>query len=322
MVLAVLPLKKTEVLRELEALIENDTAGDPMSALKWSRKSTYALSEELCARNIFISPRTTGKLLKHIDYSLKANRKTIAETHHPERNRQFEIIGDRKKRFADIDQPIISVDSKKKELVGNFKNQGRTWEKESEKVFAHDFRSMAEGIANPYGIYDMRANNGTVVVGTSCDTPAFAVDSIELWLISSGWQEYPHMKQLLILCDSGGSNSYRARAWKHGLYSKISRVYGISITVCHYPPGASKWNPVDHRLFSFISINWAGKPLRSYEIILNFIRNTTTKQGLQVDAILNENKYEKGIKISDTQMNEINIRNNELLPQWNYTIVP
>lgn len=302
--------------------MENDTAGDPMSVLKWSRKSTYALSEKLRARNIFISPRTTGELLKHMNYSLKANRKTIAETQHPERNQQFEIIADMKKRFADLGQPVISVDSKKKELIGNFKNPGRTWEKEPERVFTHDFRSMAVGIANPYGIYDPRANNGTIVVGTSYDTPAFAVDSIELWLISFGWQQYPNIKQLLILCDSGGSNSYRARAWKHGLYSKICLAYGISITVCHYPPGASKWNPVDHRLFSFISINWAGKPLRSYEIMLNHIRNTTTQQGLEVDAILNENKYEKGIKISDAQMNEINLTNNQQLPPWNYTISP
>jgi hypothetical protein len=302
--------------------MEDDTAGDPMSTLKWSRKSTYAISKQLRARNIFITPRTTGKLLKHMNYSLKANRKAVAETQHPDRNQQFEIISEMKKRLADLGQPVISVDSKKKELIGNFKNPGTVWSKEYDSVFAHDFRSMAVGIARPYGIYDQMTNNGTVVVGTSYDTPAFAVDSIESWIVSYGWHQYPHMKQLLILCDSGGSNSYRARTWKYGLYSKICRVYGISITVCHYPPGASKWNPVDHRLFSFISINWAGKPLRSYEIMLNYIRNTTTQHGLEVDAILNENKYEKGIKISDAQMNEISLTNNELLPQWNYTISP
>lgn len=302
--------------------MEDDTAGNPMSTLKWSRKSTYVISEQLRSRNILISPRTTGELLKHLNYSLKANRKSIAETQHPDRNQQFEIIGEMKRQFADLDQPIISVDSKKKELIGNFKNAGRTWVKEYDNVFVHDFRSMAVGIANPYGIYDQRMNNGTVVVGTSYDTPAFAVDSIESWLISYGWHHYPNMKKLLILCDSGGSNSYRARAWKYGLHNKICREYGISATVCHYPPGASKWNPVDHRLLSFISINWSGQPLRSYEIMLNYICNTTTQQGLQVNAILNEKKYEKGIKISDDQMKEINIENNELLPQWNYTISP
>lgn len=318
--LVALPLKKTEVLKELEALMDNDTAGDPMTGLKWSRKSTYTVSKELRQSDIFITPRTAGKLLKDMKYSLKANRKTIAETQHPDRNQQFEIIAETKKRFSDLGQPVISVDSKKKELIGNFKNPGRIWRKEADRVFVHDFRSMAVGMANPYGIYDQMANKGTVVVGTSYDTPAFAVDSIESWLVLSGWNRYPVMKQLLILCDSGGSNSYRARAWKYGLYKKICQVHGISITVCHYPPGASKWNPVDHRLFSFITMNWAGEPLRSYDIMLNYIRDTTTEQGLKVDAMLNENTYEKGIKISHAQMDEIKLTNHELLPQWNYTM--
>jgi hypothetical protein len=302
--------------------MENDTAGDPMSPLKWSRKSTYRISEQLRSRNISISPSTTGKLLKNMHYSLKANRKSIAETQHPDRNQQFEIIAELKKRFEDLGQPIISVDSKKKELIGNFKNPGRIWRNKYDDVFTHDFRSTAVAISNPYGIYDLKMNNGTVVVGISYDTPAFAVDCIGLWLVSSGWHSYPNMKQLLIQCDSGGSNGYRPRAWKYNLYHKICRVHGITITVCHYPPGASKWNPIDHRLFSFISMNWAGKPLRSFEIMVNHIRNTTTQQGLEVNAILNENKYEKGIKISAAQIKELNIKKKEQLPQWNYTIRP
>lgn len=299
-----------------------DTAGDPMSGLKWTRKSTYTISEELCAEDISISPNTAGKLLKDLNYSLKTNRKTIAETHHPDRNQQFGIITDMKKKFTDLAQPVVSVDSKKKEPIGNFKNNGKTWNKKADEVFCHDFRSMATGIANPFGILDLLANSGTVVVGTSYDTPEFAAESIELWLTSYGLTQYPHMDELLILCDAGGSNSYRARLWKYTLSSKICLPYGISITVCHYPPGASKWNPADHRLFSFISMNWAGVPLRSYDIMLNYIRNTTTRQGLKVDAILNGKEYTKGIKISDAQMKTINLTRHRQLPDWNYTISP
>lgn len=300
----------------------DDTAGDPMSGLKWTRKSTYAISEELCAEDISISPKTAGKLLKDLHYSLKTNRKTIAETHHPERNQQFGIIADMKKRFTNLAQPVVSVDSKKKEPIGNFKNNGKTWNKKAEEVFCHDFRSMASGIANPYGIYDLIANSGTVVVGTSYDTPEFAAESIELWLTSSGWAQYPHMDELLILCDAGGSNSYRARLWKYTLCNKICRPYGISLTVCHYPPGASKWNPADHRLFSFISMNWSGVPLRSFDIMLNYIRKTTTRQGLKVDAILNEKEYAKGLNITEAQMKTINLKRHKQLPDWNYTISP
>ena len=240
-----------------------------MSSLKWSRKSTYTISKELYAYGITVSPKTTGNYLKDMNYSLKSNKKTIAETQHPGRNQQFIIIAEMRKRFADNGQPIISVDSKKKELIGNFKNQGRTWKVKAEEVFVHDFRSKAIGIANPYGIYDTITNNGTIVVGTSYDTAEFAVESIELWLNSYGYNHYPDMKNLLILCDAGGSNGYRARLWKYALYNKICRSYGITITVCHYPSGASKWNPTDHRLFSFISMNWAGVPLRSFAIELN-----------------------------------------------------
>lgn len=310
------------MLKELEKLIEDDTAGSPMGGLKWSRKSTYTVSKELRSINICISPKTTGKLLKEMKYSLRSNRKTIAETQHPDRNQQFEIIAYMKKQFTELGQPVISVDSKKKEMIGNFKNAGRRYGKDADRVLNHDFRSMAVGMANPYGIYDTIANTGTVVVGVSYDTPEFAVESISLWLTSYGLNKYPGTKRLLILCDAGGSNGYRPRLWKYSLYYKICCFFGISVTICHYPTGASKWNPTDHRLFSFISMNWAGTPLRSYDLMLNYIRSTTTRQGLKVDAILNEKQYEKGIKISNEQINQINLEKHDVLPQWNYTIAP
>ena len=298
------------------------TAGDPMTGQKWSRKTTYSISEELRDKEIAISPRTVSALLQEQGYSLKSNRKEIAESSHPDRNQQFGIIAQIKKKFEDLGQPIISVDSKKKELIGNFKNAGETWRQDPERVLNHDFPSQAVGKAIPYGIYELLENHGTVVIGTSHDTPEFAVESIELWLVASGWTLNPSLKEVLILCDSGGSNGYRARAWKYSLYTKICLSYGISMAVCHYPPGASKWNPVDHRLFSFISLNWAGIPLRSYDRMLDLIQNTTTRKGLKVEAFLNEKSYDTGAKISNVQMKEINISTYEDLPQWNYTINP
>ena len=302
--------------------MDNDTAGEPMSTRKWARKSIYTVCAEIRAREIQIGPKTTSKLLKKLGYSLKCNRKEIAETQHPDRDQQFKVIAHTKAQFEASGLPIISVDSKKRELVGNFKNAGKSWCKQPEKVYTHDFRSQALGIANPYGIYEPVVNRGTVVVGTSYDTPEFAVESIELWLRHSGLKRYSDLRQLLILCDAGGSNSYRAHAWKYYLYQNICKKYRIQVRVCHYPTGASKWNPIDHRLFSFISLNWAGVPLRSYEIILNHINKTTTKKGLQIKAILHEKKYEKGIKISDEQMKEIIIIDYKTLPQWNYSILP
>jgi hypothetical protein len=246
----------------------------------------------------------------------------IAETRHPDRNQQFEIISMMRQHFADIKQPEISVDSKKKELIGNFKNPGRKWSKFAEQVLIHEFRSQAIGIANPYGIYDLKHNKGFVVVGTSYDTPEFAVESIESWLHHYGFENYKNINKLLILADAGGSNGYRPRLWKYTLYKKICCVYNIAVTVCHYPTGASKWNPTDHRLFSFITRNWGGEPLRSYEIILNYIRHTKTKKGLKVQAILNDKVYKKGLKINDEQFNKINLIKHDQLAQWNYTICP
>ena len=300
--------------------MKEDIAGLPINLVRWSRRSTYRLSEELEEYNIRACPSSVGNILKNNRFSLRANRKCIAETHHPDHNRQFEIIAEIRKRFEDKGQPIISIDSKKKELIGNFKNPGKAWRKTYDKVYDHDFRSYAIGIAAPYGIFEPVYNLGTVVVGTSYDTPQFAVDCINIWLNEFAQKRYRNIKELLILCDGGGSNGHRTRAWKYNLYREICKKYGISIQVCHYPTGSSKWNPVEHRLFGPITNNWQGRPLRSFEIALECIRSTSTKKGLKVDAVLNNKEYQKGIKVSDSQMKMINLIRNEELPQWNYTV--
>jgi hypothetical protein len=269
-----------------------------------------------------ISPNTVGTLLKNQDYSLRVNRKNIAETHHPDRNRQFEIISDFRKKFEDSGVPVLSLDTKKKELIGNFKNPGRTWTNKGEEVFEHDFRSFADAIASPYGLYDLLLNRGTIVIGTSSDTPEFAVDCLDMWITNFGWKTYPDMKKILLLCDSGGSNGYRPRLWKYQLYQTIARHHGIQVTVCHYPPGASKWNPVEHQLFSFVSMEWAGRPLRSLELMMHYIEATTTEGGLQVTAMRNDRQYQKGRKVSKEEFNSIPIRRHPELPAWNYTIYP
>jgi len=309
-------------VEELERLLADDTAGDPMTGLKWSRKTTHTLSEELAARGLPACPNTVGALLGEMAFSLRVNRKSVAETRHPDRDRQFQYFSGVKQDFLDRGLPVISVDSKKRELIGNFYNAGRTYRRQGDEVWAHDFPSLADGVALPYGIYELARNQGSVVVGTSRDTPAFAVDAIELWLSCYGWWHYPHMTELLILCDAGGSNGYRPRLWKYALSQRLAQEHGIAVTVCHYPPGASKWNPVEHRLFSFISLNWAGVPLRNYETVLKRIRKTTTSTGLTVDAVLHQTVYPKGVKIDDQQMDQINIHRHHTLPAWNYTIKP
>ena len=302
--------------------MEEATAGDPMTGRKWSRKSTRRVSQELNAKGIRVSATTVRSMLKSMKYSLKCNRKEVAETHHPDRDRQFGIIGETKQRFESLGQPVISADTKKKERVGNFKNPGRTWCKEPERVLVHDFDTQAVGKAIPYGVWEAATKQGTVVVGTSHDTPEFAVEAIELWLVASGWNLNPGLKQLFILCDAGGSNGYRVRAWKYWLHVRICRSYGIPVTVCHYPPGASKFNPIERRLFSAISQNWAGVPLRSYDVVLDYIRGTTTTTGLTAEAFLQDKKYETGIKITKAQIKQIPIEYHQPLPNWNYTISP
>jgi hypothetical protein len=299
-----------------------DTAGDPMTDKKWSRKDTRSISRAMSVRGVRVCPNTVGKLLKQQNYSLRVNRKTIAETQHPDRNQQFEIIAEFRKKFEDAGHPILSIDTKKKEMIGNFRNQGCAWSTKPEEVNQHDFRGQASAIASPYGLYEPVPNRGTIIIGLSCDTPEFAVDCLDTWVSKLGWTQYPAMKQILLLCDSGGSNGYRSRFWKYALYQQIARRHGILVRVCHYPPGASKWNPVEHRLFSFISLEWAGHPLRSLDIMTKYIQGVTTKNGLKVTTLLNERTYTTGKKVPTPLFKQIPISNHPQLPDWNYSISP
>lgn len=302
--------------------MRNDTAGDPITGLRWTRKTTENVASALRTLGIMVSARTVAKLLGQMGYSLRVNYKKRSSTAHPQRDAQFARIAQLRQHFAAKASPIISVDTKKKELVGQFKNSGVAWNREPEVVNDHDFRSCAEGIAIPYGIYDLSANQGALFVGTTRDTPQFAVDAIETWWHIEGLERYPHSRHLAILADGGGSNSSSSRAWKYAIQHRLCNRHGLSITVAHYPPGASKWNPIEHRLFSEISKHWAGKPLDSYETILNYIRTTKTKTGLRVSAHLVRQPYEIGVKISDAQMRTISVVKHEPMPKWNYTVRP
>lgn len=299
-----------------------DTAGDPITGLKWTRRTTEKISVELRTLGIEVSPNTVSKLLKQIGFRLRVNEKRLSSTSPPERNAQFERIKELRERCTAEGLPIISVDSKKKEQVGNFKNAGAAWNRKAVAVNDHDFPSDASGVAIPYSIYDLQANRGSVFVGTSYDTPMFAVESISSWWRQDGKHRYPRADELVILADAGGSNGYRCRAWKYGLQHKICDCHRLTVTVAHYPSGASKWNPVEHRLHSEISKNWAGRPLDSYDTVLNYLRTTTTSTGLRVRARLVRKKYRKGMKITDAQMRELSIIKDDTLPKWNYTLTP
>ncbi len=308
-------------------LLQHETGGDPMRDLKWSRRAIRKIARQLRRLKIRVSASTVRRLLKQLGFSLRVNHKRLESGNkNPPprrvRNRQFTYIHGRRQRFTAKADPIISVDAKKKEWIGQFKNPGACWEPQPQLVNDHDFPSDAKGRAIPYGIYDPGKNRGFVVVGTSHETPAFAVDAIALWWKSHGQKRYPEAKHLLILADSGGGNSARARGWKYHLQQQLVNPYRLQVTVCHYPPGASKWNPIEHRLFSQISNNWAGRPLESYETVLKYIRTTTTSTGLEVSARMLHKKYEKGEKISDQQMRQLMLTNHITLPAWNYTLTP
>lgn len=290
--------------------------------MKWSRKTTEKIAGELGSLGIHMGRTTVGRLLKDMDYSLKVNRKSIAGSKHPDRNAQFEYIQAQREEASAQGIPIISVDSKKKEKVGLFKNPGAIWCQQARQVRDHDFRSDAVGMAVPYGIYNVEANRGFVFVGMSSDTPAFAVDCIEAWWRLEGRRTYPQAPALVILADGGGSNGYRPRMWKWALQQRLCDRHGLTVTVLHYPPGASKWNPIDHRLFSEITKNWAGVPLASYETVLKYARTTKTATGLRVRARLMHKHYQKGLKVSDEQMAELCLSPHEILPKWNYTLQP
>jgi transposase len=320
--------KRVEVVaptlrRHLERILSETTAGDPMSPLKWTSKSTYRLAAELTHLGYQVSADTVGRLLKDWGYSLQANVKTKEGGSPPERDAQFRYINAQGKRFFRRGWPIISVDAKKKERVGTFKNPGRTWRKagQPERVHMHDFPHLGHGIAIPYGAYDLQRNQGLVNVGMTHETAEFAVESIRRWWQQFGRRHYPRAGGLLICADSGGSNGNRHRAWKFYLQSLADRL-GIPITVCHYPPGASKWNKVEHRMFSFISLNWQGQPLVSYETIINLISRTRTSTGLKIAARLDTRQYERGVKIAARDMAQLQIKTHTTHPQWNYTLIP
>ena len=315
--------KDPKLIEDLEMIMDETTAGDPMSLLKWTNKSTYKIAEKLNHLGHKVSPDTVGRLLKERNYSLQSNVKKKEGGSAPERDAQFGYINEQAKKFTMQGNPVISVDTKKKENVGEFKNQGRTWRKigQPKEVNVYDFPSLAIGTAIPYGIYDVNRNEGMVNVGMSYDTSEFAVESIRQWWHRFGKQCYPNAKELLICADGGGSNGSRSRGWKIFL-QELSDQIRIPITVCHYPPGTSKWNKIEHCMFSFISMNWRGQPLVSYETVIKLISGTTTKKGLTVAARLDEMEYMRGVKFSDDDMAQLEIQPHSLHPKWNYSVLP
>ena len=308
----------------LEKLVDPVTRGDPESSLRWTCKSTHVLAAELFTRHgIRISDKTVAKLLREHDYSLQAPNKAVEGAQHPDRNAQFEYINATAEACLDRAVPVISVDTKKKELVGNFKNAGREWQPEGEPelVDVHDFPGDAIGKAIPYGVYDIGSNDGFVSVGVDHDTPVFAVTTIAAWWNKVGSKRYPNAREIYITADAGGSNGYRSHVWKFEL-QRLADKLGIAIRVSHFPPGTSKWNKVEHRLFSFISINWRGRPLRTYETVVNLISNTTNRGGLVVRARLDRRSYPIGKKVSAKDLRELNIEREEFHGDWNYVLRP
>jgi len=294
-----------------------------MSLQKWTRSSLRRLSQRLRARGLRVSPPTVGRLLKKNRYALRVNRKTKESGQgHPERDTQFCYIDQRNVACRAEGVPVISVDTKKKELIGDFKNAGAAWCQAPDEVNTHDFPHDAVGRAVPYGIYDVQRNRGAVYVGLSADTPLFAVEAIATWWQTEGRGAYPDTDRLQILADAGGSNGCRPRAWKHALQTQLADRFGLHVTVCHYPTGCSKWNPIEHRLFSYISLNWAGKPLRTVAILLAYLRGTLTASGLTVSATVLEGAYPLGQRISKKAMAALNLELHATCPRWNYTLHP
>lgn len=307
--------------------MEDDTGGDPVKGCKWTHKTTAKVAKALKMTGIDVSAQTVARLLKQMDYCLRVNLKNLesgsSKPRDPaERDAQFRYIKKLRHSYTNKGLPIISIDTKSRELIGPFHQAGRRWSQQSVEVFDHDFPSDADGVAIPYGIYDTNRNHGFVSVGTTRDTSHFAVDAINTWWKEFGSRYYKQSDQLLILADGGGSNGYRTRLWKHQLQHNFCDRFGIRVQVSHYPPGSSKWNPIEHRMFSFISKNWEAQPLVDYETVLKFIRSTKTKTGLRICARLNTKYYQKGIKISNEQMQEINLNHHTSRPKWNYSIFP
>jgi hypothetical protein len=311
-------------LREaLERLVEPTSRGDPMSALRWTCKSLKHLAGELSRQGHAISHVSVGVLLKEMGYSLQGNRKTLEGSGHPDRNAQFEYINSRTESALNASQPVISVDTKKKELVGQYQNGGKDWRPQGspEQVKVHDFVDKELGRANPYGVYDVANNNAWVSVGTDHDTASFAVATIRRWWFAMGQSSYPAARELMIMADGGGSNGSRVRLWKLELQQLADELH-LTIRVSHFPPGTSKWNKIEHRLFSFISMNWRGRPLVSHEVIVNLIAATTTQKGLHVRAAIDDASYQKGTKVTDAEFTTIRITPAEFHGEWNYVISP
>jgi transposase len=315
--------KDSSLKTDLESLLESTTRGDPEAALRWTCKSVRQLTAELRRMNHEVSHQVVADLLHELGYSLQANRKTKEGSSHPDRNAQFEHLNGKVKWSLGRHHPVISVDTKKKELVGDFKNGGREMRPKGqpELVRVHDFVDPELGRATPYGIYDLGRNSGWVSVGMDHDTAEFAVETIRRWWCTMGRQAYPAATRLLITADAGGSNGSRLRLWKVEL-QKLADETGLRIAVCHFPPGTSKWNKIEHRLFSYITQNWRGKPLRSFQAIVNLIAATTTTTGLKVHAELNNEPYQSGIKVSDEQLAQVQIRRDKFHGDWNYEIQP
>lgn len=315
--------KDPTLIQDLEMLLEPATRGDPESPLRWTCKSTRKLAEELERQNHIIGDRKVAQLLHDLDYSLQSNRKTKEGASHPDRDAQFEYINSKTKQFQARGQPVISVDTKKKELIGDFKNVGQEWRPkgEPEEVQVYDFKDKALGKGIPYGVYDITDNVGWVSVGKDHDTAEFACETIRRWWRKMGIQRYANANSLLIIADGGGSNGRRSRLWKVSL-QKFADETQLKISVCHFPPGTSKWNKIEHRMFCHITQNWRGKPLVSHEVMVNLIGSTTTKKGLKISAEIDRNGYQTGIKIYDKEMDELNIEKDDFHGEWNYKICP
>lgn len=307
-------------------MLKHDIAGDPITDLKWTHKTTDKIAVELKRAGINVSANTVARLLKQMNFHLRVNHKKLTSRNHShtpkDRDKQFQYIQKIRDKFERNGHPIISLDTKKKEMIGNFKNNGQSWERDPIFTNDHDFRSQATGMAVPYGLYDVIQNKGFVCVGASSDTPAFAIDCLKMWWRLQGIPYYDNSGQLLILADCGGSNSARSRVWKWAMQHFICNQYGLKVTVCHYPPGSSKWNPIEHRMFSEISKNWQGKPLGSFETILKHIRTTKTTTGLKINARLNTKEYQIGQTVSDQEMDTLLLKRHTVFPNWNYTLSP
>ena len=307
----------------MDSLIDPLTRGDPESPLRWTCKSTYKLADALRLKGYKVSQKTVYSILQEMGYSMQANRKIMEGAQHPDRNDQFLFIYNKVKEFQLRKQPVISVDAKKKENIGQYKNTGLEWEKQGQptNVNTYDFPDKENGKACPYGIFDLTRNEGWVSVGISKDTAEFAVESIRRWWNDMGYLRYHNADSLLITADGGGSNGYRTRLWKREI-QKLSNELGLLIQICHFPPGTSKWNKIEHQMFSFISRNWRGRPLTSLSTIVNLISNTTNKKGLKIEAEVDKNGYEKGIRVSDDEMKQLNIERENFHGEWNYKIMP